>query len=130
MHDPLPVRHCQRLRDGDTDFQNFIRRHRPLAQPVGQRFAFEELHDEEVGAVLRSNIVKMADVGMIQRRNRLCFALHALFQFRRRRKMRKEDFNRDRAVQPGIRRPVYLTHTARAQRRLDFVRTEFGARGQ
>src|ERR1700675_4737407 len=72
----------------------------------------------------------MANVGMVQRGNGPGLALHALFEFRRRRKMRSENLNRYRAIQTGIQRTVNFPHSAGAQRRLDFIGAEFRARGE
>ena len=44
--------------------------------------------------------------------------------------MRSENFDRYRAIEASIRRTVNLSHTARAERRLDFVGTESCARGE
>src|ERR1700686_4283854 len=72
----------------------------------------------------------MANVRMVQRGNGPGLALHALFEFRRRRKMRSENLNRYRAVQTGIHRTVNFPHSAGAERRLDFIGAEFCARGE
>ena len=44
-------------------------------QPIRQRLAVEALHDEKVDAVLVADVVEGADVRMIQRGDRLRFAL-------------------------------------------------------
>ena len=54
-----------------------------------------------------------ADVGMIQRRNRPRFAVKALFCLRVVREMRRENLDRDRAVEARVTRPIHLTHAAR-----------------
>ena len=72
----------------------------------------------------------MADVGMVQRRNGARLALHALLQFRRRRKMGSQNFHGDGAIEARIARAIDLAHAARAKRRLDFVGTELCARGE
>jgi len=54
----------------------------------------------------------MTNVRMIQRGNGLGLALHALFQFRRRRKMGSKNFDRHGAIQPRIARPIDLAHAA------------------
>ncbi len=82
MHDPLPVRLIQRIRDLDGDLERLIERQRALFQPLGQRLPFEILHDEEVDAVLAANVEDRADVGVRQRRDRLGLALEPLFQIR------------------------------------------------
>ena len=97
---------------------------------VSEGLAFQVLQHQEGDAVLRTNIVKSADVGMIQRRNRAGFALEALPGLGILREMRRENLDRNRAVQPPIERAIDLAHAARTQRTLDFIRPELGARGK
>ncbi len=47
-----------------------------------QRHALQKLHGDEVRAILLANVVDRADVGMIQRRGRLRFALEAVQRLR------------------------------------------------
>src|SRR5580704_17716 len=44
--------------------------------------------------------------------------------------MNRQNFNRDRALQPGVERAIHFAHAARAEERLDFVRAESCARDQ
>ena len=60
-------------------FQRFVQRQRALAQSLGDRLAFEELHHQVIGSVLRTDVIKLANVGMVQRRNGARLALHPLF---------------------------------------------------
>jgi hypothetical protein len=39
------------------------------AQALGKRLSVEELHDQEFGTVLRADVVEMADLRMVERRN-------------------------------------------------------------
>src|ERR1700686_3983522 len=124
------MRDRQRLGDSDANLENFVQRHRTLTKARGESFAFEELHDQVIGAILRADVIEMTNVRMVQRGNGPGLALHALLEFRRRRKMRSENFDRDRAIQTGIQRTVNFPHSAGAQRRLDFIGAEFRARGE
>jgi hypothetical protein len=63
---------------------------------------------------------------MIQRRNDLRFAVEALLHLGVGGEMRRENFDRDRAVQARVGRFVDLAHPARTQRRYDFVGPEPG----
>ena len=58
---------------------------------------------------------------MIQCGNGLRLALKTLA------KLSSRDFDRDIAIQPRIARSIHLAHSARADGRKDFVRTEFVA---
>ena len=53
--------------------ERLVDRQRAIFQPVGDGVAFEQFHHQVVGA----DVVKRADVGMIQRRNRTGLALEA-----------------------------------------------------
>ena len=67
MHDPVTMRGAQRVGDLDGVLQRLRKRNRTFAQPLGQRLAFEELHHEEVHALVRADVVYRADVGMVER---------------------------------------------------------------
>jgi len=73
---------------------------------------------------------RMANVGMVQRRNGARFALHALLEFRRRRKMGSENLDRDGAIEACVLGAIDFAHSTRTERRLDFVGAESRAGGQ
>ena len=50
----------------------------PLREPVRQRLAFEQLHDEVLGVALVADVVERADVRVRELRDRLRLALEAL----------------------------------------------------
>src|SRR5208282_3495449 len=99
-------------------------------QTLGERLAFEIFHDQEVAAILRTNVVERADIRMLERRNSFCFALHALSQFRVRGKMRRQNLDSNNSVEARVLGAVDFAHPARAQRRLNFIWTELRARGK
>ena len=110
-------------------FSEFRERQRAPAQAVGKRLAVEELHDQEVGAVLRADVVEMADVRMIQRGNGAGFALETLLEFGIGGEMSGENLDGNGAIEARVFRAVDLAHAAGAERGLNFVGTEFCARG-
>src|SRR6266446_5764965 len=63
----------------------------------------------------------MADVGVIQRRNRTGFAGKALGE------LRIGHFDRDITIQPGIVGTIHFAHPAFTDWRQDFIRAEFVA---
>ena len=65
MHDALPVRLVEGVRNLDRNLQRFIQRQRALLQPRRERLPFEILHHEVIGAVLLADIVEHADVRVI-----------------------------------------------------------------
>jgi hypothetical protein len=110
--------------------QQSLGRKRTLPQTRGQRFAFQKFHDQVIDSAMAADIVERADIGMVQRRNRAGLAIEALFSHAVFRQMRGKNFDGDDAVEPCIACTIHLTHPASAQRRLNFIRTEFRARGQ
>jgi hypothetical protein len=100
------MRNRQSFRRGNPDSQALVQRQRASLQPFRESLAFQEFHDQEVGTVLRSNVVELADVRMVQCGDRPCLALHALLQFRRRGKVSGQNFDGYRAVEPGVERTV------------------------
>ncbi len=100
----------------------------PLAQAVRQRLALEVLHDEVLGLAFAVDVVERADVRMRDLRDRLRLALEALAQLRVRREVRRQDLDRDRALEARVPRLVDLAHPTGADRRQDLVGTELGSR--
>lgn len=130
MHDSLPVRHRQRFGHRDPDLKNLAQPQCTSTQALGQSFPFEKLHHQIICAILRADVVEMADMGMIQRGDSQSFALHPLIQFGRRRKMGSKNLDGDRAVEPGVAGKIHFTHTAGSERRLNFIKAKLCARGQ
>ena len=113
MRDALAVRGVQsfqylaRVLDGLPD------RHRAF-----ERRAFDELHHQVIGA----DIVKLADVRMVQRR------YHSGFLFEARGELLLRHFDRDRAAQPRVARLLHFAHAARADGVEEFVGADAFAR--
>ena len=128
MDDALLMRLLQGLSDFCSNLQNLIERQRAFRQALGESLAFEILHDQEVGAVLRADVVKRADIRMLQRGNGFGLALHALLQFRVSGEMRRQNLDGDGAVEASVLGAIDLAHAACAERREDFVGTELWCR--
>jgi hypothetical protein len=112
MGDVLFVRSVERITDLDTVSNGLGNGQGPL-----KGNPFDEFHDR----VIRTNVVECADIGMIQRRNRLRLMLEAFGELRRR------NLDRDVAPQARVVRPVNLSHSTGAERREDFIRAESGS---
>jgi hypothetical protein len=65
VNNAVAMRKGQSLCNSDPDLVCLRQRERIRAQAVGHRLAFEKLHYEIISAVLRSNVIEMADVWMI-----------------------------------------------------------------
>ena len=78
MHDAAAMRRFQPLAQLESALQKLIQRQRPLVQPIGQRLPLQVLHDEKAQAVLRADVVKVADVRMVQGGDGPCLPLEPL----------------------------------------------------
>ena len=78
-------------------------------------FTLQKLHHQIIGSILRTDVIEMANVRMVQGGNGPGLALHALFQLRRRRKMRSQNFHRHGAVKARFKSAINFSHAARAQ---------------
>jgi hypothetical protein len=112
MGDVLFVRSVERITDLDTVSNGLGNGQGPL-----KGNPFDEFHDR----VIRTNVVECADIGMIQRRNRLRLMLEAFGELRRR------NLDRDVAPQARVMRPVDFVHPAGTDERQDFVGATFVA---
>ncbi len=77
MDDAFGVRGVERVRNLDGQRQNQVGFHRPPGDAMFQRHTIQKLHGDECFVVLVVNFVDGADIGMIQCRCRLGFALKA-----------------------------------------------------
>ena len=77
VDDVFCVGGVERVCDLDGERQNRFRVHRPPIDAMFQRHAIEKLHGDERLALLVVNFMDGADVGMIQGRGGLGFALEA-----------------------------------------------------
>src|SRR6202162_3839525 len=124
VHDPLPVRLVQRIGDLDPVAKRPLEGKRALDQTLRERPPLQVLHDEVLDAVLVPDVVQRADVGVRELRDHPGLPLEALTHFGCGGAMRRQDLDRDYALEPSVPRPVNLTHAARAERREDLVRAE------
>ena len=129
MRDALAVGLVQGIRDLNGVAQGLIEWQRTLGQPLGQRFALQVLHDQEVGTVLLADVVEGADVRVAQRGNCPGLTLEPLFEIRMSGDMLGQDFDGNGAVQAGVSGFVDFAHSSSAQWGLDFVGTESCALG-
>jgi hypothetical protein len=112
MHDALLVRGFESITYLRCDPQSFFERVR-----TSRSLALDVLHHQ----IVRSDIVNLADVGMIQRGDGLGLTLKAL------RELCCGDLNGHVAIQPGIVRSIHFAHPAFPDGRKELVRSEFVA---
>ena len=77
VDDPIGMRGIQCVGNLDRQVHKGFGVHRPIRNEMLQRHAIEKFHGDERLPVLLANVVNRADVGMIQRRCSLRFALKA-----------------------------------------------------
>ena len=120
MHDPVVVRRLQRLGDLPGDWDRVGRRNGTGSDPIGERGALDQLHHQ----VVLTDVVKGADVGMVQGRNRASFALETLAE------LLAADLDGHGAMKPGVARRIHVAHATRTDRTEDLETSEEGAGGE
>src|SRR6516162_3713617 len=82
--------------------------------PLTQGLPFQKLHGNEGLALVLTDIVNRANVGMIEGRGRLRFALETFESLAVLGQCLGQELERHKPVQPGVFRLVDHTHTAAA----------------
>jgi len=88
------------------------------------------IRNQVVGTVLVANVENSEKVVVVQRTEKSRFLLKALQTIGVRRKGCWKDLDRDASIEACVTSAVYLAHSARAERRLNFIGAEFRARGE
>ena len=112
------------------DAEYLLQRERTFDQARTQRLAFQILHHQVADSVLLADVIELADVGVIERRNGARLALETFFGVALVGKMLRQNLDGDGSLQAGVAGAVDLTHAAGADGRLDLVGAEFGSRIQ
>ena len=124
MHDASAMRFAERIRDLNPISKSLFHGKRAALESLGERLPFQILHDEEIDAVFAPNVMKRADVRVVQRRNRTRFAFQTLAELGVIREVSGENFERDDAIETGVLGFVSLAHTAGTDGLDDFVGTQ------
>jgi hypothetical protein len=130
VDDTVSVRLVEGVCDLDGVAEALVQRQRTLLQPLVERLALEVLEHEVVEAVLMSDVVEPADVGVVEVGDGPGFALEALAQVGVPGQVFGEDLDCDRAVEAGVFRAVHLAPAPRAERGQHLVRPELRAARQ
>ena len=120
MHDPLRVRRFQGLRDLPGDRQRFVHRDWTAGDPLREVLALHQFHHD--GAVLEA--VDLRDVGVIERRQGLRFAIESRQALGISGQRLGQDLDRDLPIEPRIAGPIHLAHATDAKLSRDFVDAE------
>ena len=114
VSDAAAMRPVQRVRNLRAVFQYLFYRQRPSLKALGERLPFDTFHYQEVDSVLMTNIMQHTNVGMIQARDRFCFAFEALPANRIRRELSGENLDGNIAVKARVACTVNFAHAALA----------------
>ena len=93
-----------------------------------QRSSVHQLHRYVGRGTRLADLVDRDDVGMVQGRGGAGLLLEARQPIRVERDLLGQDFQSHLAAEPGVPRPVHLSHSPRAERSEDLVGTKPGAR--
>jgi hypothetical protein len=77
VHDASVVGCFQGLRDLQSDGHGFIEGQTTPLDPLGERFALYQFHDQEVAVAIVLDLIDGGDIRVIQRRQHLGFAAEA-----------------------------------------------------
>src|SRR5438445_4492245 len=106
--------------------QHLFQRQGSSLEPLSQRFTFEVFHHQEIGVVLLTDVVKRADMRMVQAGNGARLPHKSLMYFRAIGKISSQYLDGYKALQPAICSLVDLAHAAFAQERQDLIRPQLG----
>ncbi len=115
MHDALRVRGGERLGDSDGDLHRFFVGQRAAFDALREVLAFDELHREESRAVGLVQPEQRRDVGVVECGERLGFALEARQPLGVLAEARRQDLQRDGAIERRVERLPDDTHPALAE---------------
>ena len=127
MHEPLLMDVGEAVGDLTGDVDRLVDRKVAAGHAVGQRFAFEMLHDEVIEASIVADVVDAADVRVLQTGDGFRLAIELLAHLGADASDGNHDLDRDRSIEAVIVCAIHLTHAARAEQFHDFVRPETGA---
>ena len=124
MDDPLLMRGLERPGHLLRDRQRFNDRDRRARDPIGERRALDQFHDQGSYAAGVFEAVDLRDVRMIERGEHLRFTTEAGEAIGIAGDAGQQNLDRDPAIQPGVEGPVDLAHPARADPRVDLIRAD------
>ncbi len=124
MNDPGRVRLADRIGDLCGIFHDVFERQTMAGSQLLERAAAHVLHGDEVHPILLRDLVNRDDVGMIQRGRSLSFVHEPPPAVGIGDLVRRQNLQRNKAIEPGVARLPHLAHASRAEQRDDFVRAE------
>src|SRR5215471_11152075 len=109
MNDAGAMGLVERIGDLGAECEYLVERQRSarLLDSIRERLTLEVLHHDVVDAVLRADVVDGADVWMLERGNRVRFALKPRAHFGIGRRVAMEHFEGDGTMQASVRRAIH-----------------------
>src|SRR5688572_22437042 len=120
----MVMRGLQGERDGHSDTQSLDDFERALDDAVGQRRPLDEFEHERRDGAIVFKTVDLADVRMTEGCEQLRFPQKARETVVVNRDSARQDLQRHITIELCLTGPVDLAHAARAEERLNFVRTD------
>ena len=130
MDDPFLVRRSQAAGDLPGVVDGFTGRKRTIAEAIPQRLPFQQFGNYIGRSLDIADIENRKDVGVVETRGSTAFQRKSLQAVGIRGERFWKNLNGDVAVEPRGTGSVHLSHTARADGRMNFVGAEFCAGGQ
>ena len=130
MDDASFVRRFERQGDLMRDGQCLVGGNRALGDALGECGSFDQFQHEGRLTILLLEAVDGGDVRVVQRRQDLGFPLKPREACGVGRHRRRQDLDRHVAFQLAVTRAIDLAHSAFADLRGDFVRSDAGAGGE
>ena len=127
MDDAPPERLVEGIGQLSGDRHRLIERKWALLETRRERLAVEVRHHQEVDAVGVADVVDAADMRMVERRYGAGFALEPTARIGICGQLVRQHFDRYGPIEPGIVRPIHLTHAAGAEGRQNLVGTQTSA---
>ena len=121
MDDALRMRGREAFGDLLEDREGFADVKTSARQPLFERLAFDELHDQKEPSIRFLEAVERRDIRMIERRDDLSLALETFPPLRVSRESFGQDFDGDLTLQLAVASAIDLTHTAHSDGRKDLV---------
>src|SRR6266852_2301101 len=115
MNDSFTVGSLQRTGDLSSQLEHLLYRQRLAIHVLLERLAFEQLHDKELLPLVFSHVVNRADMRIVQRGCRVCFALEALLRTGFSGETRRQNLDSDVSFETRVAGAVDFTHSTFAE---------------
>jgi len=127
VHDSALVRRGESGCHLPRELEHLLERKGAALQSVGESLAFDVLHDEVVDPFVGADVMKRADMRVVELGDGFRLALETRLSRRVSRELRRQHLDGDAPVEPRVLRLVDLSHSSSAQRREDLIGSDLQA---